>query len=38
MQHYHIGDTLKEGPKVIRIAHEGVVLEYHGQTLLLPRP
>jgi general secretion pathway protein B len=38
MQRYQAGDTLKDGPKVIRIVPNGVVLEYHGQEFLLPRP
>ena len=38
MQRYQKGDTLKEGPKVIQIVPNGVVLEYHGQQFLLPRP
>ena len=38
MQRYQIGDTLKEGPKVINIVPQGVILEYHGTTFLLPRP
>lgn len=38
MQRYRTGDTLKEGPKVIAIVPDGVILEYHGQTFLLPRP
>lgn len=38
MQRYQAGDTLKEGPKVVRIVPDGVVLEYHGQEFLLPRP
>lgn len=38
MQRYASGDTLKEGPKVIRIVTEGVILEYKGQEFLLPRP
>ena len=38
MQRYRTGDTLKEGPKVIGIVPDGVVLEYHGQEFLLPRP
>lgn len=38
MQRYQKGDTLKEGPKVIQIVPNGVVLEYHGQEFLLPRP
>lgn len=37
MQHYRIGDTLKEGPKVIDIVPQGVILAYKGQTFLLPR-
>ncbi|MGH8398666.1 MAG: general secretion pathway protein GspB [Gammaproteobacteria bacterium] len=37
MQRYQAGDTLKEGPKVIRIVPEGVILEYNGQRFLLPR-
>ncbi|MGA9852519.1 MAG: general secretion pathway protein GspB [Gammaproteobacteria bacterium] len=38
MQHYQKGDTLKEGPKVIQIVPDGVILEYNGQQFLLPRP
>lgn len=38
MQRYQKGDTLKEGPKVIAIVPQGVVLEYQGQEFLLPRP
>ncbi|MGH8378382.1 MAG: general secretion pathway protein GspB [Gammaproteobacteria bacterium] len=38
MQRYQTGDTLKEGPKVIAIVPDGVVLEYNGQQFLLPRP
>ena len=38
MQRYQIGDTLKEGPKVINIVPQGVILEYNGQLFLLPRP
>lgn len=38
MQRYQAGDTLKEGPKVIAIVPNGVVLEYQGQEFLLPRP
>ncbi|MGH8282214.1 MAG: general secretion pathway protein GspB, partial [Gammaproteobacteria bacterium] len=37
MQRYQAGDTLKEGPKVIRIVPEGVILDYNGQRFLLPR-
>ncbi len=37
MQRYQKGDTLKEGPKVIRVVPEGVILEYNGQRFLLPR-
>lgn len=38
MQRYQKGDTLKEGPKVIAIVPDGVILEYQGQQFLLPRP
>lgn len=38
MQRYQKGDTLKEGPKVIAIVPDGVILEYQGQEFLLPRP
>jgi general secretion pathway protein B len=38
MQRYQTGDTLKEGPKIIAITAQGVVLKYNGQTFLLPRP
>lgn len=38
MRRYQAGDTLKEGPKVLRIVPNGVVLEYNGQKFLLPRP
>jgi general secretion pathway protein B len=38
MQRYRTGDTLKAGPKIISIVADGVVLEYHGQEFLLPRP
>ncbi|MGH8363657.1 MAG: general secretion pathway protein GspB [Gammaproteobacteria bacterium] len=38
MQRYQAGDTLQQGPKVVRIVPNGVVLEYHGQEFLLPRP
>ncbi|MBU6422315.1 MAG: general secretion pathway protein GspB [Gammaproteobacteria bacterium] len=38
MQRYQKGDTLKEGPKVIAIVADGVILEYQGQQFLLPRP
>lgn len=37
MQRYRKGDTLKEGPKVLAIVPNGVVLEYQGQEFLLPR-
>ncbi len=36
LQHYRIGDTLAEGPKVVDILPQGVVLEFHGTTFLLP--
>jgi general secretion pathway protein B len=29
------GDTLPEGPRVIQITHEGVVLDYRGQEFIL---
>ncbi len=38
MQRYQTGDTLKEGPKIIAITPQGVVLDYNGQRFLLPRP
>jgi hypothetical protein len=34
---YHIGDTLKEGPRVMDITPQGVILEYQGNRFLLPR-
>ncbi len=37
MQRYQTGETLKEGPKIISITPEGVVMEYDGQKFLLPR-
>lgn len=37
MQRYQIGETLKEGPKVIAITTQGVILDYNGQRFLLPR-
>lgn len=36
MHRYVEGDTLADGPKVVRITADGVVLEYRGQTFLLP--
>lgn len=38
MQRYQKGDNLKEGPTVIAIVADGVILEYQGQQFLLPRP
>lgn len=38
LHRYQVGDTLVEGPKVIDIVPQGVVLEYQGSTFLLPRP
>jgi general secretion pathway protein B len=38
MQRYQAGETLKEGPKIIAITPQGVVLDYNGQRFLLPRP
>lgn len=38
MQRYQKGDVLKEGPKVVAIVPDGVILEYQGQQFLLPRP
>ncbi|HVC37419.1 MAG TPA: general secretion pathway protein GspB [Gammaproteobacteria bacterium] len=38
MQRYQTGDTLKEGPKIIAITPQGVVLDYNDQRFLLPRP
>lgn len=37
MQRYVAGDTLKEGPRVIAITSQGVILEYQGTRFLLPR-
>jgi len=37
MQRYQTGETLKEGPKIIAITPQGVVLDYNGQRFLLPR-
>jgi len=37
MQRYQIGDTLKEGPKIISITPQGVILDYNGRRFLLPR-
>lgn len=37
MRRYVAGDTLKEGPRVIVIIPQGVILEYHGTRFLLPR-
>jgi general secretion pathway protein B len=37
LQRYRIGDTLAEGPRVVDILPQGVVLEYRGTTFLLPR-
>lgn len=34
---YTEGQTLREGPRVVRIRRDGVVLEYHGKRFLLPR-
>jgi len=38
MQRYQTGESLKEGPKIIAITPQGVVLDYNGQRFLLPRP
>lgn len=38
MRQYRIGDTLKEGPRILNITPQGVILEYQGQSFLLPRP
>ncbi|MGH8280331.1 MAG: general secretion pathway protein GspB [Gammaproteobacteria bacterium] len=38
MQRYIQGETLAEGPSVVAIVADGVILEYHGQKFLLPRP
>jgi general secretion pathway protein B len=37
MQRYIVGDTLKEGPRVVAITSAGVILEYQGTSFLLPR-
>lgn len=37
MQRYVAGDTLKEGPRVIAITQQGVILDYQGTRFLLPR-
>lgn len=37
LRRYQVGDTLAEGPKVVDITPQGVVLEYQGNTFLLPR-
>ncbi|HET7651094.1 MAG TPA: general secretion pathway protein GspB [Gammaproteobacteria bacterium] len=37
MQRYVAGDTLKEGPRVVAITAQGVILEYDGTRFLLPR-
>jgi len=37
MQRYVAGDTLKEGPKVIAVTADGVILDYNGTRFLLPR-
>jgi len=37
MRRYQTGETLKEGPKIIAITSQGVVLDYNGQRFLLPR-
>ncbi|HET7307808.1 MAG TPA: general secretion pathway protein GspB [Gammaproteobacteria bacterium] len=36
MHRYVEGDTLADGPKVVSITADGVVLRYQGQTFLLP--
>ncbi|HET7570178.1 MAG TPA: general secretion pathway protein GspB [Gammaproteobacteria bacterium] len=36
MHRYVEGDTLADGPKVVSITPDGVVLRYRGQTFLLP--
>lgn len=38
MQRYTRGETLAAGPTVVAIVVNGVILEYHGQKFLLPRP
>jgi general secretion pathway protein B len=35
MHKVHEGDVLPEGPRVIQITHEGVVLDYRGQEFIL---
>jgi general secretion pathway protein B len=37
LQRYRIGDTLTEGPRLVDIVPQGVILEYRGTTFLLPR-
>jgi hypothetical protein len=37
LHRYQVGDTLAEGPRVVDITPQGVVLEYQGSTFLLPR-
>ncbi|HET7921161.1 MAG TPA: general secretion pathway protein GspB [Gammaproteobacteria bacterium] len=37
MQRYVTGDTLAEGPRVVAITAQGVILEYRGTRFLLPR-
>ena len=37
MQRYVAGDTLKEGPHVIAVTSDGVILDYRGTRFMLPR-
>lgn len=37
LHRYQVGDTLAEGPRVVDIVPQGVVLEYQGSRFLLPR-
>ena len=37
LRRYQVGDTLAEGPRVVDIVPQGVILEYQGSTFLLPR-
>nr|WP_277346352.1 general secretion pathway protein GspB [Solimonas marina] len=37
-QRYHEGDKLSSGPSVVEITEDGVVFDYAGQRVLLPRP
>ncbi|HWP95162.1 MAG TPA: general secretion pathway protein GspB [Gammaproteobacteria bacterium] len=38
LKRYREGETLSEGPRLLRILPDGVLLEYQGRTYLLPRP